>query len=297
MKRILAGTVLMVMALPCYGAGENIPTSRAYVDSALSLKQAKFPAANSGLGSGTSVLTYTSTSGTIGERALYTDASSYDASNDADKLITASALNGAVTSLPTETTTKLVCANPGTCDLWNIVDQTAYARGSSSGGGSGYDLSLLTDINTVCFKSFYTDYWDEQGSCSEAVYNSLNASDWAIKYDVDGESVYAIGITVCSEVEPMDWGGQATSAQKAQLDAEHANQMSFFTDPEDDEAGHEAFTNHRSYCWCRLTTPNASNWVPVNSYSGHAGCSDCAYDCTDRLESGQLNSVFGNALL
>jgi len=136
MKRILTGTVLMVLALPCYATGDNVATSAGYVDAALELKQATIPAAGaSGVGAGSTVMTYTATSGTIGERALYTDASSYDASTDADKMITASALNGAITSMPTTTTTKLTCQNSPACTLWTISDQTAYA-GAASGGGS-----------------------------------------------------------------------------------------------------------------------------------------------------------------
>ena len=145
MKRILVGTVLMIMALPCYAAGENVTTSQNYVDAALELKQATIPAAGaSGVGAGNTVMTYTATSGTIGERALYTDASSYDASTDADKMITASALNGAITSMPTTTTTKLTCANAGTCDLWSITDQTAYAGAAANTG-----IDLMTLIGTV----------------------------------------------------------------------------------------------------------------------------------------------------
>ena len=133
MKRILTGTVLMVLALPCYATGDNVATSAGYVDAALELKQATIPAAGTaGVGAGSTVMTYTATSGTIGERALYTDASSYDASTDADKMITASALNGAITSMPTTTTTKLTCQNSPACTLWTISDQTAYAGAAAA---------------------------------------------------------------------------------------------------------------------------------------------------------------------
>ena len=127
MKRLLFGTVAMIMAMPSYAANDKTTTSLGYVESKLDALQDTIPAAGAqGVGAGTSVITYTSTSGEIGERALYTDASSYDASEDGDKLITASALNGAITSMPTTGTTALTCANTG-CTLWSITDQTAYA--------------------------------------------------------------------------------------------------------------------------------------------------------------------------
>ena len=73
-------------------------------------------------------MTYTNVAGggTIGERGLFTGGT-YDASNDADKLITASALNNTFTNLPTTDTTTLQCANQD-CTLWTIVDQTAYGE-------------------------------------------------------------------------------------------------------------------------------------------------------------------------
>ena len=110
--------------------------SKAYVDTQIETKQLKIPAANQpNVGAGETVMTYTSTgNGQIGERALYSDISSYDATTDGDKLITASALNATFTNLPTTPTTKLECANQADgCTLWTIVDQTAYGDMLPSG--------------------------------------------------------------------------------------------------------------------------------------------------------------------
>ena len=110
--------------------------SKAYVDTQIETKQLKIPAAGQpNVGAGETVMTYTATgNGQIGERGLYSDISSYDANTDADKLITASALNATFTNLPTTPTTKLECANQADgCTLWTIVDQTAYARGLPAG--------------------------------------------------------------------------------------------------------------------------------------------------------------------
>ncbi len=306
MKRILAGTVLMVMALPCYGAGENIPTSRAYVDSALSLKQAKFPAANSGLGSGTSVLTYTATSGTIGERALYTDASSYDASNDADKLITASALNGAVTSLQTDTTTKLVCANPGTCDLWNIVDQTAYAGGSSSGGGTTLEQCVFSGLSDYMpAQEYYRDSTCSKllngnsvgnSICSADVFNSLSYGEWAVQLvdkETENTTVYVQGTSTCSSVEPSAVSQWVLSFDQSQLQQDYALNLS--NAPTSSLVG--------SYCHCKITnvigTGCTAPWVSYDyeAYYSAVDCAgncanDCAYQVYNKINNGESLSPY-----
>jgi len=117
-------------------------SSKAYVDTNVELKQPKIPAANINNATiGVSVVTYTGNEGIIGERQIYDGSSNYT-SGDANKLVTASALNGTVTNLPTMETSKLTCANPGTCSLWTIVDQQVYGQNSNnnnnnSNSGSG----------------------------------------------------------------------------------------------------------------------------------------------------------------
>lgn len=109
-------------------------TSKPYVDRKISTKQITIPVTGTNSGTiGESVVTYTSDgNGVIGERGIYSDSSSYNASTDADKLITASALNTAFTTLPETPTTKLVCENQSDgCTLWTIVDQLAYGKNAS----------------------------------------------------------------------------------------------------------------------------------------------------------------------
>ncbi len=128
---IIAGTII------AYGAfavddpivGDKTTTSQPYVKTQVDLKQGKIPAAGTNSALGESVVMYTANGGgEIGERALFTGASDYNASEDADKLITASALKKALT-LPETDTTTLECANPSDgCTLWTIVDQTAYGE-------------------------------------------------------------------------------------------------------------------------------------------------------------------------
>ena len=113
-------------------------TSQHYVETELGTKQPKIPAAGTNsANAGTSVVMYTSTgNGTIGERALFTGATTYNAGNDSNKLVTAAALDGAVNNLPTITTSKLTCANQNDgCTLWTIGDQNVYGEENSGTGG------------------------------------------------------------------------------------------------------------------------------------------------------------------
>ena len=132
LKKILFTLIFVISAISTIAHAEDdmkTVASKAYVDTKIETKQLKIPAAGQpNVGAGETVMTYTSAgNGQIGERGLYSDISSYDATTDGDKLITASALNATFTNLPTTPTTKLECANSPACTLWTIVDQTAYA--------------------------------------------------------------------------------------------------------------------------------------------------------------------------
>ena len=134
MKRILIGTVAMIMAMPCFAedtpaTGDKRITSKPYVDNAVATRQDKIPAANlSNTNYGETVMTYTATGeGQIGERGIYNGGTYSD--SEANKLVTANALNTSVTNIPTITTSKLTCANQADgCALWTIDDQTVYGR-------------------------------------------------------------------------------------------------------------------------------------------------------------------------
>ena len=144
LKKILLASIFVITAITNVTHAEDdmkTVASKAYVDTKIETKQLKIPAAGQpNVGAGETVMTYTSTgNGQIGERGLYSDISSYDATTDGDKLITASALNATFTNLPTTPTTKLECANQADgCTLWTIVDQTAYSKSRN-----------LFDLNTM----------------------------------------------------------------------------------------------------------------------------------------------------
>ena len=112
-------------------------SSKAYVDTSVDTRQEKIPAAGTNsANAGTTVVMYTTTgNGTIGERGIYDNPANYTAGTDANKLVTASALKGSVTNLPTMETSKLTCANTPTCSLWTIVDQEVYGDEDNNGNG------------------------------------------------------------------------------------------------------------------------------------------------------------------
>ena len=124
-----AVTIIPAFAEDTPDTGRNIPTSVSYVQASVNTKQPKIPAATTNSATpGTTVVTYTGTAGQIGERGIY-DGGNYTAGTDANKLVTANALNNSVTNIPTITTSKLTCANPGTCDLWTL-DNTQEVYGN-----------------------------------------------------------------------------------------------------------------------------------------------------------------------
>ncbi len=115
-------------------ADRKTVSSKAYVDTSVETRQQKIPAAGTNsANAGTTVVMYTTTgNGTIGERGIYDNPANYTAGTDANKLVTASALKGSVTSLPTMETSKLTCANQSDgCTLWTIEDQQVYGRNSN----------------------------------------------------------------------------------------------------------------------------------------------------------------------
>ena len=118
-------------------ADRKTVSSKAYVDTSVETRQEKIPAAGTNsANTGTTVVMYTTTgNGTIGERQIYDGTNNYT-SGDANKLVTASALKGSVTNLPTMETSKLTCANQSAgCTLWTIEDQQVYGDEDNNGNG------------------------------------------------------------------------------------------------------------------------------------------------------------------
>ena len=130
---VIAALVIMpAMAAEPTPAERKTVTSVNYVTNQIATRQPKIPVAGTNTSNtGTSVVMYTGTEGTIGERQIF-NGGRYT-SGDANKLVAASALDSAVNNLPTIETSKLTCANQD-CTLWTIDDQTVYGNNSGNNG-------------------------------------------------------------------------------------------------------------------------------------------------------------------
>ena len=131
-KTLFASVIAALVIMPSFAA-EPTPAERKtvtsvnYVTNQIATRQPKIPVAGTNTSNtGTSVVMYTGTEGTIGERQIF-NGGTYTEGTDANKLVTASALNNSVTNIPTMTTSKLTCANQD-CTLWTIDDQTVYGE-------------------------------------------------------------------------------------------------------------------------------------------------------------------------
>lgn len=189
MKRVLFGMVAMMMAMPVFADdGDKRTTSQPYVYNQIETTQVKIPAANpSNTNIGNTVITYTNVAGggTIGERGLFTGGE-YNASNDADKLITASALNNTFTNLPTTDTTKLECANQSAgCTLWTIVDQTAY--GETITLPAGY--TRLAYIQSTGTQLINTGYVAQETDSIEVDYTITDLSRTGDKFIIGAQPI------------------------------------------------------------------------------------------------------------
>lgn len=276
MKRILIGTVALMMTLPAFGDdGDKTTTSKPYVDTQIATKQLKIPAANTaGVGAGDSVITYTNVAGggVIGERALFTGGE-YNASTDADKMITASALNNAFTNLPTTDTTTLECANPGTCTLWTIVDQTAY--GISGDGTTTIDLMSL--IGNVAGEDY--------GYISNDGINISNVIEYGLTQDGTWVVDYGNGKRIRGKSQCSTRAGDTHTWDNNTYNTISSN----FTPTLPDASG--------EYCYCTLDgyTTNGDNWGGMTALSApwvfddylgdeFDGCArNCANHCVNDL--------------
>ncbi len=199
-KSFLLGAIASVITINSVFADATI-TTKNYVDTT---RQATIPAAETNIETpGVSVVTYTDTAGTIGERwiweapflpekgtdlvavsalqgdantvvvrdrvgfplgsrGIYDGSTTYDSSTDADKLVTASVVQGGLenvsNNLPTKIVTHRICTSwidgqshtDANCLLWNLVDETVYgAQCNTDADCAGYG-GLCTCINHMC---------------------------------------------------------------------------------------------------------------------------------------------------
>ena len=136
-KYILFTAIASVLSINAYAVSATV-TSKDYVDTT---RQATIPASGTNSATpGDTVVTYTSTAGTIGERGIC-DADAYDDGDCSDtNLVTTDVIGSVIDyvdeamNLPTITTTNRTCAGwienashtNENCILWQLVDQTVY---------------------------------------------------------------------------------------------------------------------------------------------------------------------------
>jgi len=263
MKRIVIGAMAVMMTVPCFAAGENVLTSKPYVDDAVSTRQDKIPAANpSNTNLGETVMTYTPNgNGEIGERELFTGGA-YDAATDGDKLITASALKSAFT-LPETQTTKLVCANPGTCDLWTITEQTAYGR---------IDLMSIMGMSEATDNASSNPNGMVSGNPS--TYGVTQDGTWVVDY---GNGKRIRGKSQCS----------TRGVANIWYDNNYTFESDHFTTTLPDASG--------DYCYCQLDgyTTNGDNWGNMTALSAPwvfdydlSDIGDCEFICANVCAQG-----------
>ena len=156
MKRtFLFAIIASVLSINAYAVSATV-TSKDYVDTQDALKQDLIPEAGVNAeenGGGVSVVTYTEDGdGVLGERGIYDGSNGYSR-DDADKLVTAAALQSA-TNHPEKIVTKKVCYQDqnGECILWNLID--TYVYGSCLGVGQScttdYDCCTENCSGGVC---------------------------------------------------------------------------------------------------------------------------------------------------
>lgn len=285
---LIFGGVLTIIACNSYAVTATV-TSRDYVDNALATKQAKIPSAGTaGAPAGDSVITYTASSGTIGERGLYTDSTEYDASADGGKLITASALRGAFTTLPETETTKLECTDSN-CLLWNIITQTAYGNVITidwsvlaSTNGTGYAAKGLF-FNASDRDTFYVD----DGMSIPDDYGS-----WVVRFPYNNGTIDIGGISTCARWNRNDFGHVGEPAHN-QSDVQADYNTNMASVPNSRPVG--------ANCYCKMT--NSGNpdtpWVTQGfamDYDDEYGCARfCSIGCARQvMNTSQFRgAVFG----
>ena len=135
---VFAGIISAIIGT-AYAVGENTVTSKSYVDAMDATKQGIIPVTGTNASTpGTTVVTYTGTAGTIGERAIFDYETGWDegwvAEGHEDELVTAEAMGEVVSDVViTEISNmqdgqepvrvvKTTCANSPDCTLWTMQD-------------------------------------------------------------------------------------------------------------------------------------------------------------------------------
>ena len=169
-QALFIGAIASVLSINAFATTSTV-TSRDYVDAQDALKQDTIPEAGVNAdenGGGESVVTYTDTAGTIGERWIC-DAELYGYDDCVDNnLVTLdlleSATNNVVNNLPTRTVTYKTCyewsGTPHTdanCILWNLSDRKVKGCIESGITGENVCQNYAQCCSRMCVNGYCTE--------------------------------------------------------------------------------------------------------------------------------------------
>ncbi len=150
MKKFLISIICTLCVGSAFAAGENVATSKAFVDTAVAQKQDKIPA-NSGV---PQVLTNTGTAGTVGTKDIYDSSAAYSA--QMESLVDAATMNAAVQAAIDTEFECISWANPNdrTSDCMLVQIRGALPSGYTalkyleSDGGQYIDTGIVPTNST-----------------------------------------------------------------------------------------------------------------------------------------------------
>ena len=145
MKKFFVLVICALCMCSAFAAGENVTTSKAFVDTVVALKQDKIQA-NAGTAS---VLTNTGVTGTVGTKGIYDSSAAYSA--QADSLIDAQTMNAAVQNA-INAEFKCVQTNPNDsndCWLVDIFGATTAQQPYVSATGTAMQDGTPTPENPI----------------------------------------------------------------------------------------------------------------------------------------------------
>ncbi len=195
MKKFLVSVICALCACSAFAAGENVATSKAFVDAGVAQKQDKL-SANAGA---PQVLTNTGTAGTVGTKDIYTSSAAYSAQSDS--LIDAQTMNTAVQNA-IDAEFKCVQYNPNDSnDCWlvdvlgqtetqskNVFDPSQLLNAPGWTENNGVYTGRMSDLRRMDYQGGYMDACvsgckaNTRYTLSYTITNGLDAPNNAIPY-------------------------------------------------------------------------------------------------------------------
>ncbi len=143
MKKFLISVICALCMCSAFAAGENVATSKAFVDTAVALKQDKIPANVNGNNGPDQVLTNTGTAGTVGTKDIYSASGEY--ATQMGSLVDAQTMNAAVQNA-INAEFKCVQYNPNdSSDCW-LVDVLGQTETRSK---NLFDISRVPNTGSI----------------------------------------------------------------------------------------------------------------------------------------------------